>query len=63
MSLKGPDAIAMGFVCASIALFLFAHYFCSNSNVLYRLTDAGKVVSLLVFVASLGYIMYNFVLG
>ena len=58
MPLEGGSAIAMGVVLLAIGVFLFAHYFCSNSQRLGGLTDIGKMISLLGFIGGLGFILF-----
>ena len=47
----------MGFVWASASIFLFVHYCIGRGNVPYPVKSIGKGIALLVFIASLGYIV------
>jgi hypothetical protein len=57
IDLHGPTAVALGIASLSLGVFLHCHYFWGN---LYHLSAAavlGKIVALIGFIISVGYII------
>ena len=59
MELTGSNAIALGLATMSIGLFLHTHYFWGNLYHLAAWAVAGKIVSLITLIASLGYLLVH----
>jgi len=57
LELHGPNAVALGIAAISIALFFHCHYFWGNIYHLSFLATLGKIISMLAFIGSLGYLL------
>ena len=55
----GPDAMAIGSACVSIAAFLHCHYGWGNIEPLAAWAVVGKAVGLVGMIASLGYLLIH----
>jgi hypothetical protein len=57
LELTGPNAVAIGIAAISIAGFLHCHYFWGNIDWLSFWATLGKILSLISFIASVGYLL------
>jgi hypothetical protein len=58
LELHGMKAVALGIATVSIALFLHCHYFWGNIYHLSAWAVLGKIVSLIAFIGSIGYLLW-----
>jgi len=64
MELHGPDAVALGIAFISVAVFFHCHCFWGNIYQLSASAVLGKILSIIAFIATLGYLFVQiFVLG
>ena len=58
LHLTGTAAVMLGLVLISVGLFLHFHFFWAPHRVLWRFAELGKILSLLLFLGSLGTMAY-----
>jgi hypothetical protein len=59
MSIQGGTAIAYGLASIAIGLFLHFHAIWAESVRLSRYADAGRIISMLLFIVSLSYVIWH----
>ena len=57
MDLFGTNAVALGLAGLSIGAFLHCHYFWGNVYHLSAFAVLGKILSLMSFIGSVGYLI------
>ncbi len=57
MPLSGWDAVAVGIIMLSVALFMHARYFMAHSKTMSDHAELGKIVALLTGIGSVGFIV------
>jgi hypothetical protein len=63
LELLGKEAVALGLAWISLAFFLHFHHFWSALARLGILSELGKIVSALFFIASMGYVLCSVASG
>ena len=58
LPLEGTNAIVMGFLCFSIGLFLFCHYYLVGTKH-YNIRGIGKVIGVIGIIIPLVYLFVN----
>jgi hypothetical protein len=59
LDLRGRNAIAYGLAVASVAVMLHCHYFWGNLYNQAWIAVLGKILSILCFIAGLGYLIFQ----
>ena len=63
LRLKGSASIAMSLAYLAVGLFLHCHFFWSSHKKLWRAAGVAKALSAILFIVSIGFVVYKAVLG
>jgi hypothetical protein len=59
LDLYGSDAVALAIACISVAAFIHFHWFWGLHRRLLRFSQSFKIIAVLVFLGSVGYMFYK----